>query len=590
MLRNRSSQTLLTTVVAILTAVGCQGGDFSQTNAILKIKDGTPTESPGRYLVDFGAVPVGQTKSATVTVLDAGRQSLSLHKASVTPPFSTDLSADLPIAAGASHDVSFTFAPTQLGPFELVVTLTSNGGSATVVLRGSGVPGQCMFVVSPMQLDFGMVVQGHSKALAVQVADVGDNDCTVSDIRIDPASDPAFALASGQATSTTLSSTGGSFPVAVAFSPTTVATGLQGTLDLTMQPGATTVTIPLTGTGLLAPCAYSIQPTSAFFASVSPGTMATQTLQITATSNVACDISAVALASSTASTFTLAAGQPVSGTATPGSPFSIQIVFAPVSSGVESRGDLQLHIGPPDTPVDVVLDGNGTPCTFQVQPTPFSFSVLQVGQSATQTVQIVATGTVPCTVSGVQLASGSDASFALAPGQPTSGTATPATPFSIGVVFSPLTSAFGIMGQIDLMVGPPAAPASIPIIGNANPDPCGVRNRMIIVSCPGTSMTSCGACTSGATPQTFDLTSIPSSVTQNGGTFQDMNGNTYSFNSTTCTLTTIMYGPSTIGTQCMIAPTEVATLMGSTGTETESIVCPQDCTVCGTETCQVSLQ
>ncbi|HXI28362.1 MAG TPA: choice-of-anchor D domain-containing protein [Vicinamibacterales bacterium] len=93
--------------------------------------------------VAFAATAVGSASIAPVTITNNGTSTLTL-----TPPFSitdTDASqfqvgapATTTLAAGSSTTVSVTFAPTTGGGKSATLTITSDAGSTTVALTGTG--------------------------------------------------------------------------------------------------------------------------------------------------------------------------------------------------------------------------------------------------------------------------------------------------------------------------------------------------------------------------------------------------------------------------------------------------------------------
>jgi hypothetical protein len=391
----------------------------------------------------------------------------------ISPPFSTDLLTSKTIDPGSQLMVGLSFSPAATGPATQTVVLQSNGGSATLILSGTGVPlAGCTYSVAPPRLQFDQTIVGQTARLAVQFANLGDGNCTVSDIRIDPSSDSSFALASDQATSATVTPTAGSFPITVEFAPQQVGTAFQGSLSFQAGSPATAITIPLSGSAIPQPCTFQIQPSSVTFSNVAIGGSAMQSFQVMATSSATCTISNVALAADSDPSFALVTGQPTSGTATVGASFPVGVIFSPTTLVTNVIGHIQLHVAKPDTDQQVTLSGTALPCSVQIAPTQLNFGLTAPGTSITKTVSLTA-GPSPCTISSVTVDPTGDPAFTLAAGQATLGTATATTPFSIAVTFAPTTAGALEISHLLFDTSPPSSPASVVLGGYSSlcPDP-----------------------------------------------------------------------------------------------------------------------
>jgi hypothetical protein len=346
----------------LAAAFGCAQNGLNEASARLGV-EGASKNSAGRYIVDFGTVVIGQIATKTITAADLGTPPLTLQPPSVMPPFSTDERGTIVIRGGDRTDLHFTFAPTSMGQADQVIVLQSTAGNATLELRGTGtVAPSCVFLVSPSQVDFGTIFVGQTRSSAVQFANLGDGNCTVSDIQLDPSSDPSFALAAGQATSATVSATAGSFPITLTFAPTQAAAQVTGNLTLTVGPPATRVTVPLSGVAQAVPCTPGLQPMQLNF-DVVPGQDVTQTVQVLSMTSTPCAITGVEIETGSDPSFTLAAGQPTSGTSTTSSSFPIAVTFAAASAATTVTGHVLLTAGPPAVQLEIPLIGKVGPCT-----------------------------------------------------------------------------------------------------------------------------------------------------------------------------------------------------------------------------------
>ncbi|MCK4355945.1 hypothetical protein KAW44_02560, partial [Candidatus Bipolaricaulota bacterium] len=112
-----------------------------------------PWTQPGTYTgnaIDFGGVPVGQTKTATYTfkILETSATSATVTITRPNPPFGSDAPTyPFTLAPGQSITFNVTFTPPAVGHYTGSFTITAQGGrpvqvkTQTVILTGQGVAG-----------------------------------------------------------------------------------------------------------------------------------------------------------------------------------------------------------------------------------------------------------------------------------------------------------------------------------------------------------------------------------------------------------------------------------------------------------------
>ena len=110
-----------------------------------------PWTQPGTYTgdtIDFGAVPVGQTKTATYTfkILETSDTSATVTITRPNAPFGSDAPTyPFTLAPGQSITFNVTFTPTAIGSYTGSFTITAKGGrpvqvkTQTVTLTGNGI-------------------------------------------------------------------------------------------------------------------------------------------------------------------------------------------------------------------------------------------------------------------------------------------------------------------------------------------------------------------------------------------------------------------------------------------------------------------
>jgi len=92
----------------------------------------------------FGSVPIGTVSSPqNVTVTNSGTSGLHVTGATASGPFAVSADGCLgggAVAPGDSCQIGVQFAPAGTGPASGTLTISSDGGTATVALSGSGSP------------------------------------------------------------------------------------------------------------------------------------------------------------------------------------------------------------------------------------------------------------------------------------------------------------------------------------------------------------------------------------------------------------------------------------------------------------------
>lgn len=96
-----------------------------------------PVLSVSSSSLDFGTIAVGASKDLTFTVTNTGGETLT-GTASASAPYSILPTASFSLSAGQSQDITVRFSPTAGGTFVSNVSVTSNGGSASPGVQGTG--------------------------------------------------------------------------------------------------------------------------------------------------------------------------------------------------------------------------------------------------------------------------------------------------------------------------------------------------------------------------------------------------------------------------------------------------------------------
>jgi len=129
-----------TFTAAASTADGCLGVATRSVSIVspLPVLSASPTTLP------FGPVALGASATSLVTLTNAGVAPLVLNASAPisgadASQFQVTMPATLTVAPGTSTTASVVFTPTTTGAKSATLTITSNGGTATIALAGTGV-------------------------------------------------------------------------------------------------------------------------------------------------------------------------------------------------------------------------------------------------------------------------------------------------------------------------------------------------------------------------------------------------------------------------------------------------------------------
>ncbi|MFZ3216832.1 MAG: choice-of-anchor D domain-containing protein [Candidatus Acidiferrales bacterium] len=382
----------------VLEAVGVGGGPLAVV-------------SPAS--INFGSQPEGTVSSSAqyVTLTNAGNQPLTISNvllpsganAAQFPVLSTATPcAPGPLAAGASCELAFYFAPTTNGVVSAEVGFVDNssflaGSQQVLTLTGTGTGMAPLLSVTPAALSFGTQPVGVTSGFqTVTVANVGSAQLNLTSIAVtgsnstnfgfyvkgtSPCPYPSGALAAG--TSCTIS---------VDFMPQGNGP-VSATLAISDNAAGSPQSVALSGTGGTA--GISVAPTSLNFASQTIGAASTaQVVNIsnTGTSAVAMTISIGGTNPGDFAETDNCSQSPLGG----GKSCVMNVTFAPTQTGNRSAV-LQIFDDAPRSPQVVTLSGAAVQAAATITPTgAINFGSVLAGTASTPvTVTITNSGTAP---------------------------------------------------------------------------------------------------------------------------------------------------------------------------------------------------
>jgi hypothetical protein len=232
--------------LCLLTQASCGDDGLDPLAPLLQVQDAAPDPSlEAQWLVDFGDVPAGGVAIRSLVVRNAGRSPLSLDAPQVAVPFVSRTTTSTRLQPKDTWELVFEFHPAAPGPAGADVTLTSDGGNATVRFTGSGAAaGDCVLQATPAALDFGSVARTASADQGTTFANTGSAPCRLAGVALAADTDTSFSLR-GTYGAATLEA-GDTLQVTVHFAP--AAWGSHaGRLQVQASPPDRTLTVALTG-------------------------------------------------------------------------------------------------------------------------------------------------------------------------------------------------------------------------------------------------------------------------------------------------------------------------------------------------------
>ena len=384
--------------LALTILAGCQGlsaGGKSQTPPPQQ------NDSPGSLGVspltlDSGSVPMGSSKTLTVTATNNGTADITVSSVTLSVPQFTLSKPTIPvnIAAGQSATLSVVFAPTGVGSVAGSMTIASNASNSSmaVALQGAGV-GSGQLGESPATLNFGSLTIGNNQTLGETLTNVGNSSVTISQATVTGA---GFTL-SGWSLPLTLA-VGQSTNFNVVFAPQASGT-VNGSVTVVSDAINSPLSLAISGAGL-APGSLAANPPSISFSNVQVGN--NQSVSETLTNSSGSSVT-ITQAAPTGSGFSVSGlNLPVTLAAGQGTTFNV--VFTPQSAGNVS-GNLTVLSNASNPTLIVPLSGSAVePGTLTPNPSSISFGSVQVGNNKLVTETVTNTGGSDVTISQAKAA------------------------------------------------------------------------------------------------------------------------------------------------------------------------------------------
>lgn len=386
----------------VLVGFGAATGGSTDRHAITAASltatpaGGSPTVAASPAAVSFGAVPLGGTATATVTLANAGATDATV--VAVSPP-SSPFVATNPVVigevipAGGSLTADITYNPTTVttdtGAY---VVEFANGQIIDVPLDGSGSSPVALLEASPSPVALGSVTIGETAEALLTIANTGSSPVTIT--AVTPPVAP-FSLDTGIGAGTVIDA-GDSLTRTVTFAPTAavVAAG-----ELVLATPDQTLVVSLSGTGDNPPPVGTLtaSPLAVDVGTVLVGETATATVDITNSGNVPVTVAAV---TDPAPPFTVDGAPAPGDTIAPGATVAVTVTYGPTAAGTTTDA-LVINDGTSDLVIGVEGTAEDPPPPGDLTAEGVDVGTVDIGATATADVVITNTGTADVVLTAV---------------------------------------------------------------------------------------------------------------------------------------------------------------------------------------------
>ena len=382
--------------LACCLVTGLAGCGFSSNSSVA----GQLSVSPGS--ISFGAVPVGQTATTKVLLLNATSAPIVVSQVNVSGQnFFLNSQSNLPatINGGSVADFQIGFKPGNSSSYSGQFTVMGPGGKQIYVgtISGQGVgdsnTATSILTVSAAKLAFGDLTVGSASTQSVTLASTGTAPVTISSATL---SGTGFTL-SGGAFPDQLNP-GQSLTLNVRFDPTTTGAAAG---KLTIQSDSvtnSTAVVNLSGTGMpVASPQLTLSAAGLAFGDVTVNTSSKQPVTLTSTGTAPVTINSGTLAGNS---FTMS-GATFPVTLNPSQSVTLNVQFDPTSTGPAS-GQLTIQSNSSTNSTAVInLSGTGSAATspqLTLSAASLTFGNVTVNSASTLPETLTSTGTAPVTI------------------------------------------------------------------------------------------------------------------------------------------------------------------------------------------------
>ncbi len=306
--------------------------------------------------LSFGNVSVGSSGTLKVTLTNTGTGNVTVSRVTVAGTgFGTSgISLPLTLQPGKAGTFNATLTAASAGTFNGSISVASNATNspARISLAGTASNVTHLLTANPVNLNFGSIVVGSSKALNVTLTNTGTSSVTVSQATLIGA---GFSLG-GLSLPLTLTS-GKSAVFNVTLAPTKFGT-FTGSISVASNATNSPTILTLSGTGSSTTCLLSASPLSHSFGNVTLGNSSALIVTLTNTGTSSVTVSLVTV---TGAGFNLS-GLSLPITLITGKSALFNATFSPTSTGAFT-GSISVASNATNSPSTISLSGTGTTST-----------------------------------------------------------------------------------------------------------------------------------------------------------------------------------------------------------------------------------
>ncbi len=404
--------------------------------------------------IDFGNVELDSVKLQELVVVNPSAAKtkfrFDLEGEDADLFSSSDEGRVLEIGPGETRPLPLAFKPGRMGVALATakVSVCPVCEPVPVALTGSGVTSA--LEVTPLRVDFGRVPVGASAEQLVYVRNLGTEPLPFSGVEL--LSNDAGLFSISRKPSTTSLAAGASLQIGVSFTPKVNGPAPSALLHVKVQAPNTSSTGPklaLVGEGGRG--CIVVLPSGLDFGEVPENVGYTRAVTVLNRCQAPVWLSDFSLKTDAGGFFSLGTASPTISIAANGSA-EVPVVFTPRTGSGTSQGSLTFRStdgGSANSTELVALTGSTrkfAPCSYRLAPDTLDFGRVAVGAEVVLGLTLENTGTDVCFVSGIGLASGSDAAFTSTP--PSSPRIAPGAKATLLVSFRPTDAGtFGALAE-----------------------------------------------------------------------------------------------------------------------------------------------
>ncbi|MGA8557729.1 MAG: choice-of-anchor D domain-containing protein, partial [Candidatus Acidiferrales bacterium] len=306
---------------------------------------GTPALTISPSAATFGNVPVGQSSTQSMQLINNGNASLSISTASMTGTGFGMSGLTPPVTIGAGQSLSFSvqFAPTAAGSVSGSISITNNATGSPVGIPLTGTGTQAGISANPASASFGNVVVGANNSQPIMLTNTGNVALTISAANVSGTgfsiTNAPTTIAAGQNASSTRSSH--------------LPGNVKGSVSLTSNATGAPFVIPFSGTGMAATYLLGANPTTLGFGNITLNSNSSLAVTLTNNGNSNVTISGVAVTGSGFSTSGVTSGL----TLQPSQTATLTVAFAPTAAGA-AAGSVTVTSNASNSPTTISLTGS----------------------------------------------------------------------------------------------------------------------------------------------------------------------------------------------------------------------------------------